>query len=276
MAAAARAKLRIKSPFYAIPQPGRRPFVCDRNRYENVIKNLDSFTQDIREDGHLEVVGNAGNVRGRYVFYDLWRVSEWRMVNTMRDWARRMDKIKAQPAKPALNKYQKQIAKLERELGKLDLKAPRNPLLHEDRDASGQAYYNRELADWAHGKQLRKQLARVAGQVLKSKITTVQGYKLVREIVPLNRTHSQLRKHEERTVNEYWRDIWRFVDGAGAHGYRTPTHPWYRQPEDWTKLMDRHAEYISEWIANIRQGKALRSQIEALRLLETGAYDVSN
>ena len=200
---------KLKSPWMGVPVPGERPLILSTALVQAALRGVTVSDAEVTEAQRagagyqsreivraLEVVyrhGRDGRGRGRVVFYDSCRDSasqrefSWRIVG---EWARvQREKL----AKPKVERGRgsgreeeiaRQIKRLEKEKKRLYLpkNPPRHPLLPPEyshgepwREHSAQAEKR-----WHDEKPQRKRLARIAGDVIKARITHATGYKLLR------------------------------------------------------------------------------------------------
>jgi hypothetical protein len=263
---------RSGCPFVALQIKGRHPFTVSRERFVKATKgvNVTDCSLDQTEQGYrLTVTHRTGNVRGKYVFYDQSNsLDAYRKIRKqINDWAdrQRMSRLRKQTAaaNPLPLRYQKQIAKLQRELKRIG--DPYMPRLR-DESPSGASQWERDrFASWIADKPKRKQAAKIAGMVLKNHVTDSTGYKMLRDAGFEVKTRSQMSADQKRRFGgpyNYWINLPVILHLASKpnkfdYGYADPS----KRNETWL----RNAK---DYFHTKRQIESINAQISAFRTMD--------
>jgi hypothetical protein len=215
----------------------------------------------------LEVTFTHKRGHGRTVLFDLGPCDL-----SIHNWAERQRERIAKNGNGQSARERKvavMVRRLEKEKKALYLRRPVHPLLpSEFHMHEGSDRYLRESEwRWHSEKAQRKVLARIAGQVLKHRITATTGYKLLREAGFEFTRFSDLRKHDRDRLpwqDDYWKHLHTITHGLLATVSRAKD---YKRDPDEGDEFTRHRKSLVEYIADKRQAEALDSQIEALQEL---------
>jgi hypothetical protein len=217
--------------------------------------------------------GKSG--KGRTVFYDRCasRDGQAAVRVEMRKWAAHQRELRAKAREPKLSVKARQagvaIRRLEKEKGEYCYATPES--------------CRKTEFEWHEQKPMRKQIANIAGQVLKRQITNGTAYSLLRKAGFEVRKFSDLRKWEKVKVDEdqdeYWRHIHFFVGGvlSGPHREgRIADHArrkYRTSDETEPNEFERHAKARVEYVAASRLANSIDAQIAALKHLASGGED---
>jgi hypothetical protein len=283
---------KATAPIVGIPLEGEKPFAVRRDLLVNTLKGLKVIDAGVQLDlqtgkpSELVVYASGENVKAvrRFKPLDLRYLSPYAysLRLHMAEWAEKQRAKRKQP-KVKLSGREKEIAKqvkrLEREKSKLYIakNPPLHPLLPTGYRYEGNYLRESEL-QWHNEKPKRKQLAAIAGMVLKSKITSNAGYKMLRDarfdFVKFSEqpTHRGQRAHDNPW--SYWKHIPEFVRGMMGKVPRTKDDNWrdtHEPQADGTPSNEftRHNVARAEYLATKREAQTIDNQILALRELAT-------
>jgi hypothetical protein len=262
-------------PLLGIPIEGERPFVVLKERFKQATRGINITDWAVlpgNGDGrrHLTITHSTGRVHGRMTFYELKDNIKWQVVCWTKVERERLERLDAKP-KPE-GKYAQAIAKLERQRKKLRPLWEHHCLLTPKSDTTRDWYREREL-HWHETKPQRKRLARIAGLVLRHKITPKRGYKLLRETGFTVLTKSQVREplksrlHLDDSDGErnYWRALpqiilkLEIIGGMFSH----------RTVEAFDVEKARAKRY--EWLSHRNAMRELEAQIAGIREMEAAS-----
>ena len=271
-------KGKTRCPYLAIPIPGERPFVVERKHFESVTRKItitETTLKRIEGPDHkakglwaLTIQHHTGNVRGRYVFYNLLQT---RFATNYDGFKREMWKWAESYRRVGVRKsetpFEKQIRQLSKEIDKLHLgKPPLHPLLPGPYTREFSESVRETILAWRNGKAERKRIARIAALALRCKITDRQAYDALRALgykvtSYCKITSAQRRYWKMEGRNDYWQRLYTQCGLANA-GYNHKIYHGYCDqrallPESFT----RHAEARVEYLATKRQAESLQNQI---------------
>jgi len=277
-------KGRVKCPWMALPIPGERPFILPTEWTRAALRGTtvtDAALIEVKHERYgtiraLEVThrpSKFSRVHGRVIFYDRCysRADQINLRSLIREWAEaqreRMTKKLTGNGTVRAQKVAVLIRRLEKERKALYLHIPRNPLFPSEYRYEGDHYRDAEWT-WYEQKSTRKRLARIAGMVLKDKVTTVRGYKMLREAgfefvtFGQQQVHRGKRRHESQQL--YWKHLPDSVRGVAASASRERE---YEYGPDEGNEYQRHRKAQVGYLACKRQAESIDAQIVALREL---------
>jgi hypothetical protein len=275
---------RGSAPFAAIPLPGIGVIVFRRGHLQaalatepnRIIYNADNKTVTFRTS------------RSEWKLNDLLgqqKIQQWQIREQLTSWARgKRSGAQKRKATAALGKHgvyvrklNEAITKLAKQREKIYLQRPHSPLLHEQREESGD--YGREASKrWADEKPIRKAVAQIAGCKLihGEPKTWADFYRAVEtatgrpigENATFSRVHARKRFRHGLPNNpdreDYLKNLPRYLFMSEK--------PWDHRPFDLYKkeeygeqlnTLERHAHARREYCAALRERKAIESQIAA-------------
>lgn len=292
--------MRVKCPVTAVSVPGRAPW---RGRTDILRKSLKGLTiihakalPADRENGTILRVDAVGKgVKAKRLFYSLNLDQAKRMVEDWSQSERRRRQRAALTPKLEIARGQKRyyaaITKLERELSKLDLRPPENTLLGDLKHAQRIRQYRLEAEEreakvvenlsrdnpevewkpsltpgqqwalWKSQAALRVKLWHLSREVLNGKRTVVQLYRQAESLGCKVRKYGSIpeRERERLGITHAEQHVEKFWQFCGLS-----EKPWGFEPH---KIGKRAfgPEHYADWLSEVRQAKALRSQIENIR-----------
>lgn len=267
---------QIRCPYIALPIPGERPFVIEREKFDAVTRGVSVITMALEkgkttdakhgEIWRLILTYQCGRVTGRAVLYNLLQTKfasaqayrNFRMG--IHDWAERQRGKRAVPCvNPAQEKYLKQIRKLERELGKMYAHAPRHPLFRKSFE-----YHNREHYLRLHQERERRRMyALIASRVLKGKLKPAQAAALCKEMNPGRFRVGTL------TAFTDWKKLYLVM---GCQERRRSS---YKEP-CFAEQLAEHRKALVEFVGVKREMDSIKSQIESLRTMASTVVPLVN
>jgi hypothetical protein len=271
-------------PYLAIPIPGQRPFVVERKLFNTALRGITITDSSLEEITHptekrfatiwaLTITHNNGRGHGRLVFYNLLQTryrenyQYFRFKQDIAKWADRQRKQVKTAANPAHARIDKQIRALQREMSKIYVHRPINPLIPMHRE-SNDWQRERELR-WHQQRTQRTALAKIAGDWLKDRVTSQTAYKQVRSAGCSLKTYSQVTYRDRcrcgmHCESDYWRNLYKIVL-AQPYPVRKDIG---RKPANLGEAMERHAKARLEYLSDHSQVISLREQIASLELLK--------
>lgn len=284
---------KVRSPWMGIPIPGERPIVLLTDHVRGALAGVTitdvAVTDSTRAGFYMDAArsneryravevtyrhGRKG--RGRALFYD--RTTHSTRLEIYK-WAEKHRENRAKPAKLTgrAGEIARQIKRLEKEKKTLWLsdQPPVHPFLHR-REATwilGQRsnqtapeYLRESEQRWHDEKPKRKELARIAGMWLKSKLTSTTAYKKLKEVgwevTPVSklRTHDRVRRPSQ---DDYWKHLPEFVRGVLSEVAREKDYEYDANENEFT----HHAEARLHYLAARNQAQTIDNQIAALKEL---------
>ena len=215
--------LKATAPYVGIPIPGHAPLIFKRSKLQNALRGVKPIYIDVAIDPagerFLTVEGVASArcrtfMRMRSIHREAFHNRYSEPYNEMQKW----NPLK-KAAAPRTSKYDKALAKLEKQLAKLgDRPQIENPCLsHSTVDASNHAQFSR----WHEQKDLRRKIGALASLAYSGKITAREFYKALASLTTVKRLSDFTPKQCERIIGktEYNRftdyvnpkNIWKFL-----------------------------------------------------------------
>lgn len=279
-------------PYIAIPIPGKRPFLVKRTVFQAATKGINMVSAELSsyESGywliveHKTVTASGTVIRGRYKFRNQWSVQA---LDGVRRWAERerqkRAKVVTQGASATLTKKQAaQVAKWQRELAKLHVgDPPTHPFNRERysyREYRASTATTPEVpfwwASWYSQRAMRKQIARIAGLVLKGKLSDRQAYTQLRELLGNvtfktygAMTGNQREAFDIKWADDYWKRLPRVI--WGIWGSCSGNKPRDLCPVDFAEQLAHHRESVQEYLVRKCQAVQLQSLIANVKLSAT-------
>ena len=282
--------LKATAPYVGIPLPGHAPLIFNRAKLKSALSGVKpvSVAVVIHDNGErsLTVEGVAGPrcrtfMRMRSLRRDVF--SNWRSepARAMKKW----NPIKAKAKRSTGAKYEKAIAKLQRQLTKLGGRPHlANPCMPYSEEPEIQ---RQNFLLWRQQKTLRRQIGALAVQALDGKLTDRKFYAALAKLTTVKRFSDFTAKQLERMgITVPWgrngffiyakpKNLWKLLpDLAGDSFYRRtrPTLCWgnWQEWQQWEVERWGAKRYapVLEWQ---RQRQEILSQIEGIRaLIESG------
>jgi hypothetical protein len=255
--------MKATAPIVGIPLPGERPFCLKRKLLVDSLKGLtviDAALQlplDKRNGKPMLVVYAVGErVQAIRKFYPC--PEEYYQIKfKLRDWAEAQRAKLANPA-PKLDKYGKQLAKLQKQLDKLWSHRPKNPATYRN------GFFRRgQLVGWA-GEYQYKQIARWKAERSRRQQLNMLGKRYYGGEI----TKEQLEAELSKLGTSIWgrgldsgdfRQFYTICDGLVS---KVQTHEYWKP--DWG--IERLKEFCSD--DNRPARDELRAQIQAVKALQ--------
>lgn len=282
-------KQSLKCPYLFINIPGERPFVMERSMYDSVTKDINIVETTLTKYDaglwvytvkHVTPLRNGRTVRGSFKFYNLMQTRLqsrfWKFRDEMIDWGKKCLDAKEKAEAPQPTKADRAITRLERELKKLSAHRPHHPLL----PRQGMPWY-RESADdvehypmhgtddntraywlnWHKQREDRRRIALIAGWLLRSNITSVMAYSLLKDSGFSVKKLSNLNAYERHMADgKYWSKLYLFASGLTPKRNYMDNTP---NAEDF----ENHAKARLQFLEKSREIKSIETQIESIRAL---------
>jgi hypothetical protein len=263
-----------RAPFMGIPIPGERPIVLVTEQVRGALANVTITDVSITNDGSIRTLfvsythGPNRRGHGRAKFYDRGS-NAWLIRQQLRDWAEPQRLARLKPAKPKASKHEIAIRRLEKEKRGIPDHRPRNPLIPPEYDRCD-SYSREREARWHEDRPKRRALAKVAGLVLRGRLTYTNGYKRLREMGITFLLYSKIgaRDKEQFSQDEYWRQIHRWCYGMLEAVKRLKSYEY--EPEEDGTPRDRfteHAKARREYLEHRREIEAIDLQIASIQEL---------
>jgi hypothetical protein len=286
--------LRAKAPYVGIPIPGHAPLIFNRLFLFRAMKgvrpvNIEVLTfesgerylivdgiADERFNGHVCIGRVRHHMKVRSIPRARFRAyGRNNPANEMEKWK---PTVAAAPAPVRTSKYDKAIAKLEKQLAKL---GPR-PKIFNPAVATSDDDYNRDTwLAWHQQKALRGKIGALAKKAHTGQITARELYPALATLTTIKR-FSDLNTREKEQLSERYAEgsaptffdfanpkaLWRFMPNlAKSYGGARPSL--YGDAWDAPNRWGAHRyNVILEWS---RERRELLSQIEATRIMATDA-----
>lgn len=230
---------------------------------------------------HVTPSRNGRNIKGTVRLFNLQQTrcpnAKWKIRDEMIEWGQKCLAAREKAAAPQPTKNDKAIARLERELKKLYAHRPVHPLARSNRSwswyreaddetehyplqgtiGSDRAYW----LDWHKQREDRRRIAMIAGWLIRSNITSVMAYSLLKDAGFSVKKLSDLNTYERRTADgKYWSKLYLFASGL------TPKREYMDNTPN-AEDFENHAKARLEFLEKSREIKSIETQIESIRAL---------
>ena len=196
--------LKATAPYVGIPIPGHAPLIFKRSKLQNALRGVKPIYIDVAIDPAGErflTVEGVASARGR-TFMRMRSIHREAFQNRYSEPYNEMQKWNPlkKAAAPRTSKYDKALAKLEKQLAKLgDRPQIENPCLsHSTVDASNHAQFSR----WHEQKDLRRKIGTLALQAYSGKITAHEFYVKLALLTTVKRYSDFTEKQREKIIGK--------------------------------------------------------------------------
>ena len=274
--------LKAKAPYVGIPIPGHAPLIFNRDKLQRALRGVKPVYIDVtvHENGERSLV--VEGVASPHCRTSMRLRSLHRSVfNPNRYSAPYMAMEKWNPLKakaPRVTKYDKAIAKLERQLAKLGNRPEiANPCVTSSAPRDGESFLR-----WRQQKGLRRKIGRLAVQVCAGKMTAHEFYAGLGKLTKVKRYSDFTEKWRERILGkaEHGRNgfsdfanpknLWKFLPELEHSWMHSRPRLYWGTWQEWQQEQlkecwgaQRYAP-ILEWS---RKRQELHSQIAAVRAM---------
>ncbi len=283
--------LKAKAPYVGIPIPGHAPLIFSRDKLQAVLRGVKPIyiAVTIHDNGErsLTVEGVAGP-RCR-TFMRIRSLSRQGFYNCRSDQYQAMEKwnpAKQNKPRSRTAKYDKAIAKLERQLAKLGNRPHIcNPCLSYSEVSKD---YRAQFLSWHQQKDLRRKIGYLGVAVRAGKITAREFYAQLAQLTTVKRYSDFTPKERERLLGKIpWghngfffyadpKNLWKFLPDVACSWQHSRPKLYWNNWEEWEKRTwwgSKRYEPVLEW-SHSRQ--ELLSQIAATRAIADDAKNVPN
>jgi len=272
--------LKATAPYVGIPIPGHAPLIFKRSKLQNALRGVKPIYIDVAIDPAGErflTVEGVASARCR-TFMRMLSLHREAFHNRYSEPYKEMQKWNpAKAAAPRTSKYDKALAKLEKQLAKLgDRPQIKNPCLSQSAvDASNHAQFSR----WHEQKDLRRKIGALASLAYSGKITAREFYKALAPLTTVKRYSEFTEKQRENIIGKvpfrhdgfmiyvHPKNIWKFLPDLSRSWMGTRPRLYWGSWQEWQAEQTKEwgaarYEVVLEWS---RARREILSQIQGIR-----------